>query len=88
MTILAPSHNRTNQGDNQGKPANVPSNDERYTPIRRHYMPYDRIALAPPVSCHASMRRAIPGINCPGEGETWQEIAAFRAKWNLPPVTR
>ncbi len=36
----------------------------------------------------ASMRRAIPGINCPDETNSWQDIAEFRANRGLPPVTR
>lgn len=71
------NYNSRNQGA-AGSPANVPM---------RHYSQDDVIELVRP-SRPASMRPAIPGINCPGEGEDWQELNAWRARYGLDPVTR
>lgn len=79
-TIVSPRHNRTNQP--QCQPSNVPAKRRQHD-----YQPDDVVELAGRPSRPASMREAIPGINCPGEGETWADIHAFRAKWNLSPVT-
>jgi hypothetical protein len=35
----------------------------------------------------ASMRQAIPYINVPGPGQTWQELNQWRAAYGLRPVT-
>lgn len=70
----------------EAQSANVPGDTSTYAITKRHYDPEDRIALAQPERRPVSMREAIPGINCPGEGDTWDDIHAFRAKWKLPPV--
>ncbi len=36
----------------------------------------------------ASMREAVPYINIPGPGQTWQELNQWRAAYGLRPVTR
>jgi hypothetical protein len=72
------NYNSHNQDDNQGRSANLPK------PRRSRE---DFVIVVRP-SRPASMREAIPGINCPAEGETWQDLAEWRARYGLPPVTQ
>ncbi len=67
--------------------------DNRNNVPTRHKSPDDLVELVQddqPAQQNrpASFRRAIPGINCVGEGDSIQDIIDFRARWNLPPVTR
>lgn len=64
--------------DQDDIPANVPF---------RHYLPSDHIELVG-VRKPTSMREAIPFINVPGPGQTWQELNQWREAYGLRPVTR
>lgn len=64
---------------NQGRLANMPP---------RRYHPEDRIELVRQPNRPASTRAAVKGINVPADGETWQELNQWRARYGLPPVTR
>jgi hypothetical protein len=63
---------------NQGSPANVPaprrSPDDVIVPVRQPGRP-------------APMREAIPYINVPGPGQTWQQLNEWRQAFGLAPVT-
>jgi hypothetical protein len=54
----------------------------------RTYRPDDRIELTHAQRRPASMREAIPFINVPGPGQTWQELNQWREAYGLRPVTR
>lgn len=71
------THNQGNTGE--GKPANVPA---------RRYDPEDRIVPVRQPGRTASTREAIPYVNVPGEGETWDQLNQWRVTYGLPPVTR
>ncbi len=71
--------------EEEGMSANVPPRSSK----RQHsYQPDDVVELVESPARPASFRRAIPGINCPDDTSSWADIADFRAKWGLPPVTR
>lgn len=62
---------------NQGSPSNVPaprrSQDDVIIPVRQPGRP-------------ASMREAVPSINVPGPGETWQLLNEWRTSYGLSPI--
>lgn len=54
-----------------------------------HYEPDDLIDLVKPVAITTKVKRQkIEGINVPVQGETLDELNAFRARYDLAPVGR
>lgn len=57
---------------------------------RQHqYDPSDLVELVgQPTRRPASMREAVPFINVPGPGQTWQQLNQWREAYGLRSVTR